>query len=160
MNTSTELKTKTVIKIITSRAILITMVGVVEYLLIAIFDHCRGSAEIQPVRNMKLDLTGRSRATYRMRMRMEIQEKKERSFLPVCPPLKRGFANTMEGKGGLHWALHQHCNQLHCPLSIIKTASIQTIIMKETVLASGMVVGLTKGCWNLHIQGISFQLSA
>lgn len=72
MNTSTELKTKTVIKIITSRAILITMVGVVEYLLIAIFDHCRGSAEIQPVRNMKLDLTGRSRATYRMRMRMEI----------------------------------------------------------------------------------------
>ena len=67
--------------------------GVVEYLLIAIFDHCRGSAKIQPVRNMKLDLTGRSRATYQMRRRMRKMNKilrrrrrrrRRGSLLPVC----------------------------------------------------------------------------
>ena len=72
--------------------------GVVEYLLIAIFDHCRGSAEIQPVRNMKLDLTGRSRAA----IQNEEEEDEGSLLLPVCvarssKSLKRGFANTMEG---------------------------------------------------------------
>ena len=91
----------------------------VEYLLIAIFDHCRGSAEIQPVRNMKLDLTGRSRTTYTLleqENEIKLKEGKkedeveeggmdEEEVIAACVArrygkqrLKRGFANTMEGQ--------------------------------------------------------------
>ena len=168
------------INIIPSSMILITMViwcmveppGVVEYLLIAIFDHCRGSAKIQPVRNMKLDLTGRSRATYRMRRRRRNKIRRRGSLLPVWPglaskSLKRGFANTMEGGVTLSPCTNTVINY-NLPTSIITTPCIQilnmiVVIIKlsfcETVVASGLV-GLTKVGWNLHIQGILFQLSA